>query len=347
MKGKLSASAGEFLVCRSLVVFQFAVSIILIISVLVVYLQIHFIHTKNLGYDRDNIIVFSAEGKLEEGQDAFFNELKQFPEVRAVASFGHDLIGNHGGTTGVDWPGRSPEQRVRFGNLEIGHCRHGAVRPHWKDHQIMGTGPAHHRHGQRLSLHFLVRKCRPLFFQCYPDLDNILVKIRAGKEQPAISRIAELYSEYNQGITLEYRFLDKDYQELYAAKNRVAILSRYFAGMAILISCLGLFGLATFTAERRAREIGIRKIPGSDTFDIVRLLSADFTKMVLLAILIAMPISYLLAREWLADFAYRIDLRWWFFVGAALTTLLIAWLTIGTQTLRAAMANPVNSLKEE
>ena len=134
---------------------------------------------------------------------------------------------------------------------------------------------------------------------------------------------------------------------LYSAEKRVALLSRYFAGIAILISCLGLFGLAAFTAERRHKEIGIRKILGSGVSGIVYLLSADFTKMVIAAVIIALPISYLIASSWLAGFAFRIDLEWWFFIGAGFLALVIAWFTVGLQTVKAARINPAECLRDE
>lgn len=133
----------------------------------------------------------------------------------------------------------------------------------------------------------------------------------------------------------------------YVAEQRISVLSRYFAGIAILISCLGLFGLAAFTAERRLKEIGIRKVLGSSVFGIIRLLTGDFTKMVLAAIIVALPVSYLVAQNWLDDFAYRIDLQAWYFLSAGLITLLMAWLTVGAQALKAAIVNPVKCLRDE
>jgi putative ABC transport system permease protein len=127
----------------------------------------------------------------------------------------------------------------------------------------------------------------------------------------------------------------------------VSTLSQYFAGLTIVISCLGLFGLAAFTAERRLKEIGIRKILGSTDLGIVRLLSGDFTKIVLLAIAIALPVSYLIARKWLDEFAYRIDLAWWFFAGSGVLALLIAWFTVALQTIKAARVNPTQCIKNE
>jgi ABC-type antimicrobial peptide transport system permease subunit len=179
------------------------------------------------------------------------------------------------------------------------------------------------------------------------DARIITAKIQAGRERETIERLQKFYEAYNPGYPFDYQFLDEDYQALYAAEQRVSILSKYFAGLAILISCLGLFGLAAFTAERRLKEIGIRKILGSSDFDIIRLLSSDFTKMVLIAIVIALPISYFMAKNWLEGFAYRIDLEWWFFISAGLVALLIAWFTVGLQTVKAARINPTECLKDE
>jgi ABC-type antimicrobial peptide transport system permease subunit len=173
------------------------------------------------------------------------------------------------------------------------------------------------------------------------------VKIKAGRERETLERIQKFYEEYNQGLLFEFAFLDESYQALYAAEQRVAILSRYFATIAIIVSCLGLFALAAFTAERRRKEIGIRKVLGSSEWAIVRLLSTEFTKMVLTAIGIALPISYLLTRQWLDNFAFRIDLQWWYFAAAGLIALLIAWLTVGMQAAKAARVNPIQTLREE
>jgi predicted lysophospholipase L1 biosynthesis ABC-type transport system permease subunit len=166
-------------------------------------------------------------------------------------------------------------------------------------------------------------------------------------ERETVARIAKLYRKYNEGLPFEYRFLDEDYQALYAAEERVAVLSRYFAGMAIVISCLGLFGLAAFTCERRVKEISVRKILGSTEFSIVYLLSAEFTKLVFASVLVALPISYLLTRNWLNSFAFRIDLQVWFFISAGLLALFIALITIGIQTVKAARSNPASNLRTE
>jgi ABC-type antimicrobial peptide transport system permease subunit len=175
----------------------------------------------------------------------------------------------------------------------------------------------------------------------------IMVRIQGGEEVETLERLNNFYKSYNPGFPLDYNFLDEDYQRQYLSEQRVSVLSRYFAGLAILISCLGLFGLAAFTAQRRIKEIGIRKILGASDYGIVRLLTGDFTKIVLVAIVIGLPISHYAASKWLEDYAYKIDLDWWFFAGAGLAALLIAWLTVGLQTFRAARINPTQCLKEE
>ena len=134
---------------------------------------------------------------------------------------------------------------------------------------------------------------------------------------------------------------------MYSAELRVSILARYFAAIAILVSCLGLFGLASFTAEKRRKEIGIRKVMGSTERNIILLLSGDFTKLVVIAIALAVPVSYLLTQQWLANFAFKITLEWWFFIGAGMLALVIAWLTVGTQAIRAARINPTQYLRDE
>lgn len=174
-----------------------------------------------------------------------------------------------------------------------------------------------------------------------------MVKIESETDKQTIDKLLSFYTFYNPGFAFNYEFLDKDYQNLYAGEKRVAVLSKYAAGLAILISCLGLFGLITFTSERRAKEIGIRKVLGSSELNVVFLLSNDFTKMVIVAIFIALPVSYLISTYWLDNFAYKIDLEWWYFLSAAGATLLISWLTIGLHTWKAAKTNPVTMLRTE
>jgi hypothetical protein len=210
-----------------------------------------------------------------------------------------------------------------------------------QDMQIIGVAKDFHFE----SFH---ENIRPLIFRLWPERTNrFMLKIEAGRERESIEYLKRFYQAYNPGFNFDYRFLDQEYQAQYVAEQRISTLSKYFAGLAILISCLGLFGLAAFTAERRTKEIGIRKVLGASEWRIMEMLSGDFARMVLIAIVVALPVSYYVTRSWLGGFVYKIDLEWWYFVGAGLLTMLIALLTISFQAVKAALMNPVNSLRSE
>jgi putative ABC transport system permease protein len=380
LKGKLAISWGEVWARRGLVIFQFTLSIILIVSVIVVYRQMNYIQTKNLGYSRDQVLYFDMEMPTDwDHEPPFLNDVRNIPGVLNASCFYHDLMGHHGGTSDVHWDGQGTNQ-VGFSSLDVGldfiqtlgiQMAEGqafrrdipatnqiifnerAIRSMglkdpvgkkiklWgEEKQIVGVARDFHF----ASLYEQVGSC---FITVHPALPNVIVKIAAGKEQETIAALEQAHRAYSPGIPLDFKFIDEKYQSLYASEHRVSILSRYFAGVAILISCLGLFGLATFTAERRTKEIGIRKILGSSNINIVMLLSGDFTKMVLIAILIASPVSYFIVQRWLQHFVYRTDIVLWHFVASGVLALIIAWLTVGLQTFKAARVNPVKSLKEQ
>lgn len=385
LKNKLHNVAGESWARRGLVVFQFAISIILIVSVIVVYQQIEYVQTKNLGYEKDNILFFGKSGQLWENEkfETFLTELNQLPGVIHASGSGHDMTGHNGGTYGIDWPGKDPEDRTEFerfpvdyGMIELLDIEMKLGRSFSREFgadsskiifneagiEFMGLEDPI---GKKVTLwdeemeivgvlsdfHFesFHEEVKPLFMWIAPsyNVNYVMAKIEHNRTPELIAEIEQLFVEFNPGFPLNINFLDEDYQELYMAEQRVSILARYFAGLAILISCLGLFGLAAFTAQKRLKEIGIRKILGSSVWNIVKLLSADFTQMVIVAIVIALPISYLLTHRWLEGFVYKIQLEWWYFIGAAGVALCIAWFTVGFQTFKAAMANPVDSLRNE
>ena len=382
LKGKLTGFAGEAWARKGLVMFQFTLSIILIVSVWVVYKQINFIQTRNLGYDKDNVMIIFSEGKVNESAETFLQEVQKIDGVVDASSTGHDMTGHNGGTYGIEWEGKDPNDRTEFERVSVNYdfielmgieMKEGRtfskdfgdeeskiifneagikfmgmkdpigkkVKLWDNDVEIIGVAKDFNFE----SFHEVVK---PLFFFLnIKNCRNMMVRIEKGKEQETIARLEAFYKDFNAGFPFTYRFLDEDYQQLYVSERRVATLSKYFAGLAILISCLGLFGLAAFTAERRVKEIGIRKILGSSNRAIVYLLSGEFTKMVVAAIAIALPVSWYLASEWLQGFAFHIDLEWWFFGGSGLVALLIAWLTVGFQTIKAARINPTECLRSE
>jgi putative ABC transport system permease protein len=382
LKGKFTSSLGELWARKGLVVFQFALSIIFIVSVLVIYRQIDFLHSKNLGYDKDNLIYFKMEGKTLENREAFLSELKQIPGVVNASSTGHTMTGHNSGTYGIEWEGKNPDDKTEFEiitadydmmetlGVEIVEGRSfsrdfssdsaaiifneagikfmsmtdpiGKTIKLWgEDRKIIGVVKDFHFE----SLH---KNIGPQFFRLEPRFTRMyMVKIEAGKEKETIARLQSLYRKMNPDFVLDFKFLDEQYRNLYEAEQRVSILSRYFAGLAILISCLGLFGLASFSAERRRKEIGIRKTLGASVAGIIYLLTSDFTKTVFISIVLALPLSFFIAKEWLKNFAFKIELNAWFFIGAGIMALSIAALTVGMQAVKAASINPSKCLREE
>jgi ABC-type antimicrobial peptide transport system permease subunit len=176
---------------------------------------------------------------------------------------------------------------------------------------------------------------------------KVMVRIKGGEEGATISRIREFYESYNRGFPFSFSFLDDAYQKQYTTEVRAGILSRYFAGLAILISCLGLFGLATFTAQRRQKEIGIRKVVGASTGSIVSLFSAEFLQLVLISVCIAVPLSWWAMTHWLQSFAYRVSIGAGVFLIAGGSVVGITLATVAFHAIRAALVNPVKSLRTE
>jgi hypothetical protein len=381
LKGKPDHSTGETRARQGLVVFQFAVSVVLIVAVLVVYRQTEYIHTKHLGYDKGNVVLFKREGKLEQNLEPFLAQLKNTPHVvDASAMWGNMTeIGNL--TTDVRWDGKKTGDNTEFGEFGVGYdlietlgiaVKEG--RSFSRDFGSDSSGVIlneaavaamglHDPVGKTITygadvkqivgvvnnfhLESLYEPLKPVFMVLAPYADHVVVKIRAGKERETLARLQTQYGAYNAGLPFEYQFLDQAFGVLYAAEERVGVLSRYFAGIAILISGLGLFGLAAFTAERRSKEIGIRKILGASDLGIIRLLSVDLIRLVVAAIGVALPLSYLAARHWLNEFNYRIEIEWWFFAGPGVVVLLIAGVVVAGQTLKATRTAPVESLRNE
>jgi ABC-type antimicrobial peptide transport system permease subunit len=378
LKGKLKASTGEGRARKGLVIFQFAASVILIISVWVVFEQLSFIQSRNLGYNRDHVVYFSADKMSQEK----LSEIRNIPGV--VNAAGGNLKAGYqlGGTSGINWEGKNPDDNTFFSVKWVGYnlietlnMKMAEGRAFSEDfnspNQVifnetaikqMGlknpVGQKVSAEGEEMTIVGVVKdfnfeslyeKVKPcaLFVAPVQYAPTVSVRIKAGAEKATLKNLEKVYTELYPGQTFEYRYMDDDYQQLYSAEQRVSVISKYFAAIAILISCLGLFGLAAFTAQQRTKEIGIRKVMGSGTAEIVKLLSADFTRLVVIAIVISIPIGYIIIHRWLGNFAYRIELHWWYFAGAGVVTLLITWFTVGMQTVKAALINPVECLKEE
>jgi putative ABC transport system permease protein len=383
LKGKLPSSLTEVLSRKGLVIFQFTLSAILIVSVLVIYRQVRYIQSTDPGYNKENIVKFDAEGKLQQSQTSFTEALKRVPGVVNACFTTHNMTGRSFGTYAINWEGRDPRGAIYFegfncsydffetmgmhfaagrsflrsygdtNNIIVNETAVAAM--HLKDpvgKNITAFGARCQIIGVVKDFHFesLHEPVKPSFFLLQGDgspWDKIMARIKPGHEQETIEGIRALYSSFNPGFPFTYHFLDEDYQRQYQTEVHVATLAKYFSGLAIVISCLGLFGLAAFTAERRRKEIGIRKVVGASVGRIAVMLSTEFLRLVLIAILIAFPFSWWAMNQWLQGFAYRVDIGTGVFLLAALSVMLITLLTIGFQAIRAALANPVKTLRSE
>jgi ABC-type antimicrobial peptide transport system permease subunit len=378
LKGKPDSPSGGIWARKGLVVFQFVASVILIVSVWVVFEQMAFVQSKNLGYNRDHVVYFDV-AKMSQ---ATLSEIRNIPGVVNAAGGNMQAGSPLGGTSGINWEGKNPDDQTFFSVKWVGYnlietlgMKMAAGKAFSEDFgspdqvvfnetaiKTMGlTDPV----GQQVTIEgeekqiigviedfnfeSLYEKVKPCVLLVAPiqNAPKVSARIKAEAEKATLESLGKTYQKHYPGQTFDYKYMDDDYQRLYVAEQRVSALSKYFAGLAILISCLGLFGLAAFTAGQRTKEIGIRKVLGSTVTEIAQLLSGDFTRMVIIAIVIALPVSYLIADRWLESFAYRIELKWWYFATAGLMTLLIAWFTVGIQTMKSALVNPVECLKEE
>jgi putative ABC transport system permease protein len=387
LKGKLTISFGERWIRKGLVVMQFVISIVFIVAFLIINQQLQFTQTKNLGYSKDNVLVFERQGRVNwKNQETFMSALRSIPGVvNASCMNGSILDPEEAMHNGFSWEGQAPDgkqslypsprissQFIETMDIEVKEGRtfsdqytaqeeeskiivnEAAVKEMGFRDPVGRTikyGPVEEKQiiGVVKDFHFgsLHAGVGPVFLMYGAREKNIVVKIRAGSERAAIKSLGEVYAAFHAGYPLEFKFMDEDYQALYASENKLAVLSKYFAAIAIIIPCLGLLGLAAFTIQTRRKEIGIRKVLGATAGNIVHLLSADFTRLVLIAILVAVPLSYFVASKWLENFAYRIDLKWWFFAAAGFAALLMTWFTIGLQTLKAARVNPTKYLQNE
>ena len=381
LKSNQGITAGAGGIRKVLVVFQFAVSVIFIVTVLVVYRQMQLIQTTDLGYNRANVISIPNDGYLKKDLAPFLAEIRRLPGVVSASDGGGDFFGNasHSGS-GIDWQGKDPNLGIEYyGNdadydlfqtlgLQMvegrpflrGFADSTSVIFNQSAIAAMGLkdpiGKTVSLWGSKKTIigivrdyHFesLYKKVGPSFLTWSDNNDYTFVRVRPGSEEKTIAAIKSIYGRMNKALEFKYSFLDDEYNELYASEERVAVLSRYFAGMAILISSLGLFGLAAFNAQRRQKEVGIRKVLGASVPGVALMLSADLLRLVVLAILIAFPLSYWAAHAWLAGFAYRVPLGMSIFSLAGASVLAITLLTVSWQTVRTAVTNPVQALRSE
>ena len=379
LKGKLSLGVGNSVFRKVLVVCQFTFSIGLIIGTLIINRQLNYIQNKELGFDKS--FVFSVPMRdMESHFEAVKGELMNQSGITGVTT-GDGSIVSIGNTTGdTDWDGKAKDRSfmihpmaidqdfIKFFKLKLdAGTNFTGIKPD-SAHYILNETAVRDAGiknpiGKRFSLwgtngiiigvlkdfHFasLKQKIEPFVFKYQPHTWQLLVKT-TGKDAPkALRAVENTWKRYNPNFPFTYTFLDQTYEALYKSDQRTGALFNVFAGIAILISCLGLFGLAAYTAQVKVKEIGIRKVLGASIANITTMLSRDFLTLIVLAILIASPIAWYAMNKWLQDFVYRATIQWWIFAVAGMAAILIALITISYQSIKAALANPVKSLRSE
>ena len=379
LKGTLRFNTGAVLFRQGLVVFQFALSLLLIIGTLIAGRQIDYIRTKNLGLDRENVVYMDLEGDLQKRFDAFREELIHAPGIQSVSSAGNDPMQIGSSTTGVEWTGKPEGDKTLFTQLPISYDFVKTMKIKLLDGREFSKGTitdstnyivneeAARRMGMKQAVgqdlkfwnksgkivglirNFHLNSLRvaiePLILRLDSTNNTLLVRTTPGQTEKALKSMERLAKQFNPAYPFDYKFADESFKEQYKSETLIGTLANAFAIIAIFIACLGLFGLAMFTAEQRTKEIGVRKVLGASVPNIVALLSKDFLKLVMIAILIASPLAWWAMHQWLKDFAYRIDISWWVFALAGIMAIAIAQLTVSFQSIKAALMNPVKSLR--
>jgi len=383
LKSGLKFGAGNIFLRKGLVVFQFTLSIILIVGMIVTYRQMNYIQAKNLGYDRDNLLYIPIEGELANKYTLFKQQASEIPGILDISKMRNSptVIEHHTGS--ISWPGKDPNLTVSFADGVVGYDfvktmklqlkegrdfskefgtdsisymlnetavnKIGFINPigetvTWGNHpgKIIGVLKDFHFSSMHQSIEPLILRLDENW-----TWGTILVRVKAGKTREVLAGIEKLCSAMNPKFPFTYQFSDSEFSKLYKSEAIVSRLSNCFAFLAIFISCLGLFGLATFTAVQRTKEIGVRKVLGASVPQIIAMLSGSFIKLIVISMFIAFPVAWYFMNKWLENFAYKVHLGWIIFFIAGSVAVMIALLTVSYQAIKAAIANPVRSLRTE
>jgi putative ABC transport system permease protein len=379
---------------QGLVVVQFALSALLIISTLTVYRQLNFLHKTDLGFNKDQVIYFRVHGDVVKHPEEFKTELLRSPEI-VSATIGYGLPGDIFAGDRIKIPGKDGERSettdlfitdydyIKTLRLQVVAGRDFS-REHTTDAESgfiinetavreFGFGIPEKALGQPISwdkwerdstnpvkkgtvigvvkdYHYksLHEKISKAVLIMYPDyFSKVAVKLKTADLAKTIAYIKTIWDKFSPKHPLDYNFLDENFEKMYKSEEKLSGLLWIFTAMAIFVGCMGLFGLAAFSAEQRVKEIGIRKILGANTGNIVTLLSGNFIALIILSLVIASPVAWWFMNKWLQDFPYRVNVSWGVFVLAGIAALVVAMLTISFQAIKAAVANPVKSLRTE
>jgi len=370
---------------KGLVVFQFALSLLLIVSTVVVYLQLNYLRTKNLGLDRDNLLFVAREGALVNRYDAVAKELLMQPGIADVTASGQNPLEVGNNTLSVGWEGKDPNNTQLFYiinthydfaktmkmELVAGRDFSNAfadsmaylvneetakmIGGHDSYRDVVGkTLNVYGDEGpivgvvKNFSMNSLYSPIEPVVIRFHLQwASSLYVRTKPGETQQALESLKTVYQKFNPGYPLNYTFVDQQFEQRYRSEQVTGKLVNIFAVIALFISCLGLFGLTSFTVEQRTKELGVRRVLGASVAGIVVMLSKDFLKLVFIGFVIATPITWYLTNQWLQNFADRIEIGAGVFLLAGSAAILIALATVSWQSIKAAIANPVDCLRNE
>ncbi len=383
IKGVKAKEGGATLIRKGLVVAQFTVSIVFIISTIIVYQQVEHVKSRDIGYELENLIQLPVNGNVIKDIVPIRQEMIASGTIENVALMNSSILSGGNNSSGWEWPGGKNTEDVLISHryissgffdtagMEIIEGRGFSEKATNDSTNVLITQSLAKLMGNGSALGKIIRRnddtyivigvikdflygdmygtSDPVMFYNNPEYTyNVYVRTKPGFAMTTtLVAMEEVMKKYNPAFPFEYEFVDDAFSAKFKSEKLVGGLSQIFALLAIIISCLGLFGLSAFTAEQRRKEIGVRKVLGSSVTGIVELLSKDFMRLVLIAILVAIPLAWWGMQNWLESFAYRIEINWWVFAIAGLTAICIALLTVSFQAVKAAVANPIKSLRTE
>jgi len=383
LKGTYRVGRFASLPRKVLVVVQFSVSIILVIGTTIVYKQIQFAKNRAVGYNREGLIgVYMTTPDLYGHYDAMRSDLLATNAVENMAESGSPVTNVWTTQIGYSWQGMAPGSQPSFGTISVTQDYGKTI--NWQLKEGRDFSPAFNdsasiilneaavkltgiknivgkiivKDGKNLTVVGVIKDmvmqspyapATPTVFLVNPGWVNVIyIRMKAGTPlQGALAKIAAVFDKYNPSAPFEYTFIDDEYAQKFSDEQRMGNLATFFAALAIFISCIGLFGMASFMAEQRVKEIGVRKVLGASVFNLWRLMSREFVVMVIISLLVALPVAWLVMYNWLQNYTYHTGLSWWVFAVAGVGALVITLLTVSYQSIKAALANPVKSLRSE
>jgi putative ABC transport system permease protein len=387
LKGKLTTNNKTVGFRSSLVVFQFFISIMLIVGTTIVHKQLAFIQHEKLGYDKNQVLIVQDAYWLGKNQDAFRKQLLQDPRVSSVSASGYIPAGYSYNNNFIVYPDNNSDNLVKTLRYDVDYNYIQTLGMHitggrnfsptfgtdssgiilneeaakafgWGINSIGHLITKTENDGSRFTYHVIGvvqnfhfksfhETISPLVMVLGNNSENIIVKTKNGDITGLLNTMKKNWTDLKAEVPFSYSFLDDRFNKTYQAEQKIGLILSVFAGLTIFVACLGLFGLVTFTAEQRTKEIGIRKVLGATVTSIVSLLSRDFLRLVIIAFLIASPVAWILMNKWLQDFAYKTNISWWIFGMAAGLAITITLITVSFRAIKAAVHNPVDSLRSE